>query len=530
MEPITIKDAREFEVMTLDNHVVTLCGNLIAVNPRMDPSHNPIYLAIAERLDHISRVMFEDYIQNKFNGSKKSFEVSLQYKDIRIEMKRWYRIVETDAELIIYRKCSLDSNKLVKVCGSRSRQVYSNLLHDFEIKVNSRATNGLPKTKLEISVKEIVCDPECILRIPDNITKYTNDRMEYTYCFWDLDGFLFRHQSDPTPAWDSFLSSFALNIERELFLAFIYSVFKSDDRGRQILWVHGKGKSGKSTVYNVISDVMSQINPDLVTAIPDKGQIDKFTFGNADKWRLAVIPNCVDQSLLKNNDIIKLTGGDRYQMRKMYADSQSGEVHCKFIVASNYAPIVDEVDHEMSRIIYLQMDNELTSAAFIRWSQEHPDKVWRQELLAEFPAILAKGKELYYRRGFRTSEGNFYVPDELFDKLRKIHDSDLARKMSWFIEYCCEKNEMERGVTGYQFMGLFAKWLGINYTLFHMAPTLKRLLNAHDYGWNYTNIKGKQTLICRTLVIKPKIPHFSQWYEEFKEKLDISKKGNEDAE
>ena len=146
--------------------------------------------------------------------------------------------------------------------------------------------------------------------------------------------------SQPTPAWDSFISSMPVDGTRECFMAWIYSIFKDDNFGRQMMWIHGKGESGKSQVCQALFKKMQMINPDIVTALEPLGLTDRFSSASYTKKRLTIAQDCTDRLIVRHQLVKNITGNDTTAVIKKGFDKKEDNIYSKLLVTSNYSPWV----------------------------------------------------------------------------------------------------------------------------------------------------------------------------------------------
>ncbi len=247
--------------------------------------------------------------------------------------------------------------------------------------------------------------------LPDKIPIISNDPEVGALLIFDPDKFkMFR-----TPAWDSFLTSFEFREESELFLAFIYSIFKGDDFNRQILFLSAPGNTGKSAVVNTIYSFCESILQGFATTMPRFG--DMFATCNFDTSRLTIISDNSERNLI-NEDLIKqITGNDVITIRKQRINPYTKRVYQKLIIVSNIAPYINELNpHETTRCLYISLDIAKSRRNMHMWFRNNPTLNWDSLLLDEMPSIMAKGK-VQYDKYFKN--GTFKLPEHLHEKRKR---------------------------------------------------------------------------------------------------------------
>ena len=322
-----------------------------------------------------------------------------------------------------------------------------------------------------------------------DIVKFSNSAVQFTYSYWNEREFI---KQMKTPAWDSFLSSFELESEKELLLAFFYSIFKADNLGRQILWLKGCGDTGKSRVVMSVINLLKSIGDKLVKSLPSDKYIDKFTFSNVDKARLIVVSDTKDKNLLANDQILQITGGDEIAVRGMYKEADSKQVHAKIICISNILPVLNiNNEHEITRMLLICMDDNLAKKAFIKWEMERPESNWNDLIIKELPGMLYNGKIAYKK--YVNRKDNFNIPDDMMNKIRINCSTDECYKFDIFFKHFC--------ITGVSystpekvFIDGFKKFIGNNLLKNSTKEYIAAELKKHDVSIRRSNVNVNNTV------------------------------------
>lgn len=267
--------------------------------------------------------------------------------------------------------------------------------------------------------------PEMFMNIPRNVS---NSPDEDCLHYIDLDE-IRSHFDEPCPAWDKYLTRYTED-EAAVFKAWIWGIFDASNHGRQMLYLHDTGQSGKSAVIKAITSVLGER---LVAA----AQKNTFTnqFGVAKIWdkRLITIGDNKNLKIIMSQFIHSVLGGDTMEVEFKGKNSFSARICCKVLVASNELPEIDLMaDNETSRIIILQpkLSEERMEAEgllkkkangdIVRLPSGRPQNLgdgrFEKALCDEFKAFLAHC-EADYNALCPTGE-NIALPDSLWDIIR----------------------------------------------------------------------------------------------------------------
>ncbi len=182
----------------------------------------------------------------------------------------------------------------------------------------------------------------------DEIVEFSNDKSVMKYVFFDLDN-LKEGQHKHWSIWEKQLKPEDVSIYR----AFIYSIFVSDAKGRQVLWLYDGGKRGKTMTMNAIANAGG--GKDFCSS-PKKQQLQNQFFGTYFAGKRLVIMDDMEDPFLLNNTIIKsLTGGGRMAVEKKGEKPYDFEPNLKVIIGSNIKPVLSGLHAEDSRLILVEV-------------------------------------------------------------------------------------------------------------------------------------------------------------------------------
>ena len=166
----------------------------------------------------------------------------------------------------------------------------------------------------------------------------------------------------PTPNWDSWFSKFECR-EREIILAYIWTIFDCSYHGNEALWIFDEGGTGKSTFIDAITGIFKKIvymspGHDSVAASQNgsHNQInDKFFTGNVYDKRLLIVPECTNDRFIEESIIHAITGGDSISVEQKFEKAFSYKPRLRLFIMSNIWPKVDaNKENETRRLIPIQ--------------------------------------------------------------------------------------------------------------------------------------------------------------------------------
>lgn len=185
-----------------------------------------------------------------------------------------------------------------------------------------------------------------------------------------------------TPCWDSFLS----RVDRpKEFLAFIYSIFVEEDRGRQICWIRDSGGGGKSTMIKAISTALGS---NIVSTVDAKKLDTNYFFASVLGKRLVVDADCQFLNLVSHVRMHNITGGDIVPIERKFHDVVHERVYAKVMICSNYYPQVTNEKNQFSRMLMFDMRARVGDVSI--------DLEWERGLISETMCLLKKAAKYYH--------------------------------------------------------------------------------------------------------------------------------------
>jgi putative DNA primase/helicase len=241
------------------------------------------------------------------------------------------------------------------------------------------------------------------------------------------------------------------NTELILFVQRFLGYCLSGDVSEQVLTVFwGKGANGKSTLLNVLLEVLGQdyaikAPTDLLVVKRDAHPTEKADlFGS----RLVAAIETEDGAKLAESLVKDLTGGERIRARRMREDFWEFAPTHKLILCTNHKPKIRGTDHAIWRRIRLVPFTVIIPP-------ERQDKQLLDKLRGEYPGILA-----WLVRGFLAwKQEGVSLPADVKAATQEYRDEqDL---LAGFIKECCivKLGDSNYRCRANQLYARFVKWV-----------------------------------------------------------------------
>ena len=198
----------------------------------------------------------------------------------------------------------------------------------------------LSKNEFVIKLLEQLIDVECLFltEVPVPVTYRTN--------IWSIGKFV---QSDETSKelsqkckylldWTNRLAS---REHQEIFMQWIGSILDSDNKGRGMLFLIGKGKLGKSLFTENLTKFLESRFGNVHASISMNKTSSNFFMSEVQSARLVVVPDTDSRDVVRNDKLKNLTGADSVSIEGKFKDSFTRRLYAKVIVQSNYSQYVD---------------------------------------------------------------------------------------------------------------------------------------------------------------------------------------------
>jgi len=140
---------------------------------------------------------------------------------------------------------------------------------------------------------------------------------------------------------------------RPVFRAWVYSIFVPQNTGRQALWLHDNGYTGKTSVINAIAMYLGK---DASGAISSGSMKTQFAFETIYGKRFVSYGDCSEPNLIKHPKIHSILGNDIVIIDQKNMKPFPARMHCRLLVASNIAPYININAHnERTRVLYIPL-------------------------------------------------------------------------------------------------------------------------------------------------------------------------------
>ena len=253
-----------------------------------------------------------------------------------------------------------------------------------------------------------------------------------------------------TPTWDFYLKRYT-NDEAEVLKAYIYAIFNSKNRSRQMLYIYDNGFSGKTAMMNAIA---SYLGYDIVGAI-QKDSLN--TFGLAKVWdkRLVTIDDNKNNKIVRSEKMHMMLGGGRGDIEMKGKNSFTAQFNLKVVVSGNVLPEIDtSATHELTRIIILKpkvnpeilqqiaAKNEDGSIRYDSFGKPIliGDDSFSDRLRDEFPYFISKCEASYKK--ICPTDANLILPDSMMDSLYDLTSDDCIQ-MDAYVREMLDVKESE---------------------------------------------------------------------------------------
>ena len=295
--------------------------------------------------------------------------------------------------------------------------------------------------------------------------------------------------------WHYVLRQFRNKDEADLFSAFIYSLFDAKDKGRQLLWLHGMGRTGKSSMINALAKFITNISVTLLGTLPNDKDAGRFTLSSIDKARVILINDNRDRLLLQQDKILRITGDDYSHIEAKQSTAKSMRLYAKIISVSNNSPIVDStLVHETSRLIYLKFDHKLAIDSFNAFYNKHPDGKFQDMLYDGINEFIAYGRSHYNRLVDATCQLR------VSETISKLMITDCSQPELAFIDMFIRNNcSKKRGeyISLNDFVDRYRTFLGKSKLSTPSIQAIQRYLmdNQQMYEVDYISDKANLSIV-----------------------------------
>ena len=269
------------------------------------------------------------------------------------------------------------------------------------------------------------------MRIPMPVT-LTNDPNTPALNYINLDTITVKGQC---PTWNEFAERFHPD-DMEVIKAFIWSIFRADNKGRQMLYIYDPdGFSGKSILLSVLSRFLGD---NMCAAIQKDSLNNQFSLAKVWDKRLVTIDDNKNKNLLRSEKMHMMLGGGRADIEMKGRNSFSSKLNMKVIAAGNIPLEIDpHAVHERTRLIMVRPHvTETILKRFCIVDEEGNlvrrngkpvpmgDPSFEENLFNEFPMFLETCKSAYNK--LCPTNANITLNEQQIDGLYALApDNDM---------------------------------------------------------------------------------------------------------
>lgn len=295
---------------------------------------------------------------------------------------------------------------------------------------------GTDKGGKEFPLNCIAKHFETLAGVPSRLAKipklYSNDFSEPALYHIDLESLT---QPGPHPTWDKYFKRFRPD-EARVIRAFVWSIFKADNTGRQMLYIYDPdGFSGKSVFEKAIA---SGLGETLVAALQKDSLSNQFSMSKVWNKRLVVIDDNKNPYLILSEKMHMILGSGLADVESKGKNSFMYKMQCKVIASGNCRLQIDpSANHERTRVIVVEphiTDEMLKEFAVCDKNgnlkrnkygrvQLIGDSNFETNLIKEFPALLADCKEDY--EDLCPNNSSIIISEEMEDSLESLSDDSF---------------------------------------------------------------------------------------------------------
>lgn len=292
---------------------------------------------------------------------------------------------------------------------------------------------GTDKGGKEMPIDCIAKHYESLAAVPSRLSKipkiYSNDFTEPALYHVDLESIA---KPGPHPTWDKYLLRFR-DDERHVIRAFVWSIYKADNTGRQLLYFYDPdGFSGKSVFEKAIT---SGLGESLVAALQKDSLNNQFSMAKIWDKRLVVIDDNKNPYLIRSEKMHMILGSGLADVEAKGKNSFMYKMQCKVIASGNVNLIIDpSANHERTRVIIVEphvtddmlkefavcdKDGNVKRNKFGR-VQLIGDAEFEKNLIKEFSAFLADCKADYEQ--LCPKDSSIIISEEMEDSIECMSD------------------------------------------------------------------------------------------------------------
>lgn len=321
----------------------------------------------------------------------------------------------------------------------RFEELYLAACNDASVRVSPKVSkDGVKvyhtfKNYLQLMVQPWLSDVRFnIAATPKNLSNNCKE-----WAFWHFEGESLPEDLLPTPNWDGWTSKIVGASSREVFKAWIASIFVAKNSSRQVLWIEDNGGGGKGTLATVLETVIGDGGYAAMSANSLESEFGAEAFYGK---RLLVHPDNKNPRILSTALVHQITGGDSIYINRKNEKSVTASMRgVKVCIAANCSPEADMYNfHEASRLCHIKLDPKNPGAdrshliETKHGVQLKGDVGFKDRLVKEFPAFLAKCFDSYAE--LCPHHGNIIIPQDVIERTMAVCASTEQEHFEEFFE------------------------------------------------------------------------------------------------
>ena len=211
------------------------------------------------------------------------------------------------------------------------------------------------------------------------------------------------------PAWQEFLCRLS---DSGAFMAYVWSCFEKSNKSRQILWLTGSGRDGKSKVFEALQSIFGDAAAAISGAMLNRDFFYSAFYGK----RIAFYGDCLNPKFAMHEFVRNFTGEDLVPIEFKKMTPFFIRMYLKIFVASNEPPEITNTEANKSRLLYIKVAE----------SKNKDDPTFVARLNQEIPFFLFECRNYYYQLCPHNANilYNEIVKENIFESTNNFEDEN----------------------------------------------------------------------------------------------------------
>jgi len=300
----------------------------------------------------------------------------------------------------------------------------------------------------------------------------------------------------PIPTWEEFLSRLDYP---DVFMAWIWSIFESNNNIRQLMWLRGAGNDGKSSVQKAIEGVIGR---EYCYSMKEGDELKQWFQHNVYTKVLVNYADCKNMFLVHNSAIKQLTGGDTTSIEGKGENAFTGKIYSKLFVTSNVLPKINpELRAHTSRIIKLEVSG---------LAEDKKDAGFEKRLQAEIYPFLFQCRKAYEKYA-SPGHDKLILPADLYERILTECASESHMHIMDFIEtyvefgddYYCKTSDLNKALREFLVMEKHLQTSQVR----HFEEEFKQKVDSEGCSQKRIDVAGKLQTVYTGFRLKPGAKH-----------------------